>query len=35
MPKTHEYRDVAMTALEAARVIMFASHLFDLVEQRK
>jgi hypothetical protein len=32
-PTSH--RDVAMTALEAARLIVFASHLFDIVERRK
>ena len=32
-PTSH--RDVAMTALEAARLIMFASHLFDIVERCK
>jgi hypothetical protein len=32
-PTSH--RDVAMTALEAVRLIVFASHLFDIVEQRK
>jgi hypothetical protein len=31
-PTSH--RVVAMTALEAARLIVFASHLFDIVEQR-
>lgn len=32
-PTSH--RDVAITAPEAARLIVFASHLFDLVERRK
>jgi Protein of unknown function (Hypoth_ymh) len=32
-PTSH--REVAITALEAARLIVFASHLFDLVERRK
>ena len=32
-PTSH--RDVAMTALEAARLIVFASHLFDIVERRR
>jgi hypothetical protein len=32
-PTSH--RDVAITALEAARLIVFASHLFDIVERRK
>lgn len=32
-PTSH--RDVAITALEAARLIVFASHLFDMVERRK
>lgn len=32
-PTSH--RDVAMTPLEAARLIVFASHLFDIVERRK
>jgi hypothetical protein len=32
-PTSH--RDVAMAALEAARLIVFASHLFDIVERRK
>jgi hypothetical protein len=32
-PTSH--RDVAMTASEAARLIVFASHLFDIVERRK
>jgi hypothetical protein len=32
-PTSH--RDVAMTALEAGRLIVFASHLFDIVERRK
>jgi hypothetical protein len=31
-PTSH--RDVAMTALEAARLFVFASHLFDIVERR-
>ena len=31
-PTSH--RDVAMTALEAARLIVFASHLFEIVERR-
>jgi hypothetical protein len=31
-PTSH--RDVAMTAPEAARLIVFASHLFDIVERR-
>jgi hypothetical protein len=31
-PTSH--RDVAMTATEAARLIVFASYLFDIVEQR-
>lgn len=31
-PTSH--RDVALTAPEAARLIMFASHLFDIVERR-
>ena len=29
------HREVAMTPLEAARLVVFASHLFDIVEQRK
>ncbi len=32
-PTSH--RDVAITALEAARLIIFASHLFEIVERRK
>jgi hypothetical protein len=32
-PTSH--RDVAVTAIEAARLIVFASHLFDIVERRK
>ena len=32
-PTSH--RDVAMTAPEAARLIVFASHLFDIVERRR
>jgi hypothetical protein len=32
-PTSH--RDVAITALEAARLIIFASHLFDIIERRK
>lgn len=32
-PTSH--REVAMTATEAARLIVFASHLFDIVERRK
>jgi hypothetical protein len=31
-PPSH--RDVAFTAQEAARLIIFASHLLDIVEQR-
>jgi Protein of unknown function (Hypoth_ymh) len=31
-PTSH--RDVAVTALEAARLIVFASHLFEIVERR-
>ncbi len=29
------HRDVAMTALDAERLIVFASHLFEIVERRK
>jgi hypothetical protein len=31
-PTSH--RGVAMTALEAARLMVFASHLFEIVERR-
>jgi hypothetical protein len=32
-PTSHQ--DVAITAREAARLIVFACHLFDIVERRK
>jgi hypothetical protein len=34
IPAVRRHRDVAVTAQEAARLIIFASHLLDIVEQR-